>query len=292
MTKELAVSTLAGDYGTPAAAYSVRKVRTAYSGALMDVRRSIDNVTSSIGYVSNGDLDTGSLLEWVVPGRNTLPGAYSGLAAAYSLRRVSGSYTGSAIDVMRIWDNTTSSIDFDSNGNLNTGSLLNFTTSGSNIFPYSNDFTQADWTKGNIQVTASAILGPYGLGSGSFINETSVTSIYRLIENFTVNTSSIHTISCFVKKQERQYVGLGLGYNGGNDSYITFDLNTTASAASSSIGPGCLIISSSINYVTDGWFRISLTGTTGISDSYPLFYINTTPTAGPNTYLGEPGTGS
>jgi hypothetical protein len=68
MTEDLAVSTLAGDYGTPTAAYSVRKVRTAYSGALMDVRRSIDNITSSIGYVSNGDLDTGSLLTFVGTG--------------------------------------------------------------------------------------------------------------------------------------------------------------------------------------------------------------------------------
>jgi hypothetical protein len=70
MTREVAVSTLAGDYGTPAAAYSVRKVRTAYSGALMDVRRDYDNTTGSVGYVSNGDLDTGSLLDWVVPGRS------------------------------------------------------------------------------------------------------------------------------------------------------------------------------------------------------------------------------
>ena len=133
MTREVAVSTLAGDYGTPAAAYSVRKVRTAYSGALMDVRRSIDNVTSSIGYVSNGDLDTGSLLDWVVPGRNTLPGAYSGLAAAYSLRRVSGSYTGSAIQANNglVYRN----IGFDASGNLDTGSLTSLIATGSNIAP-------------------------------------------------------------------------------------------------------------------------------------------------------------
>jgi hypothetical protein len=115
MTKELAVSTLAGDYGTPAAAYSVRKVRTAYSGALMDVRRSIDNVTSSIGYVSSGDLDTGSLSTFVNAVGEYSPGSYSGLAAAYSLRKVSGSYTGSAIDVRRSYDNTTGSVVFDSN---------------------------------------------------------------------------------------------------------------------------------------------------------------------------------
>jgi hypothetical protein len=132
MTEDLAASTLAGDYGTPAAAYSVRKVRTAYTGALMDVRRSIDNVTSSIGFVSNGDLDTGSLLDWVVPGRSTLPGAYSGLAAAYSLRRVSASYAGPAIDVRRDSDNITSSIGFNAAGNLDTGALLAFVTGSAN----------------------------------------------------------------------------------------------------------------------------------------------------------------
>jgi len=296
MTEDLAISTLAGDYGTPAAAYSVRKVRTAYSGALMDVRRDYDNVTSSIGYVSNGDLDTGSLLDWVVPGRSTLPGAYSGLAAAYSLRRVSGSYTGSAIDVRRIWDNTTSSIGFDSNGNLNTGSLLNFTTSGSNILPYSNDFTQANWSKLRVQVTASAISGPYGLGSGSFIDETSAGGDTHVIgTNFpSVNTSSIHTISCFVKKQERQYVGLVFAYSNTNSAAITFDLNTTSSVNSRVAGTGYSIISSSINYVDNGWFRISLTGTTGQSDFYPRFYLATSsilPEQSP-AYTGEPGTGS
>jgi hypothetical protein len=133
MTKELAISTLAGDYGTPAAAYSVRKVRTAYSGALMDVRRSIDNVTSSIGYVSNGDLDTGSLLDFVLPGRSTLPGAYSGLAAAYSLRKVSGSYTGSAIQANN--GLVYRDIEFDASGNLNTGSLTSLVATGSNVLP-------------------------------------------------------------------------------------------------------------------------------------------------------------
>jgi hypothetical protein len=132
MTEDLAASTLAGDYGTPAAAYSVRKVRTAYTGALMDVRRSIDNVTSSIGFVSNGDLDTGSLLDWVVPGRSTLPGAYSGLAAAYSLRRVSASYSGNAIRVRGDIENQFRDIGFDASGNLDTGSLLYFTATGSN----------------------------------------------------------------------------------------------------------------------------------------------------------------
>jgi hypothetical protein len=132
MTEDLAISTLAGDYGTPAAAYSVRKVRTAYSGALMDVRRSIDNVTSSIGFVSNGDLDTGSLLDFVkTEGDDYLPGAYDGLAAAYSLRKVSASYDGPSIQANNSL--VYRDIGFDSNGNLDTGSLTSLVATGSNV---------------------------------------------------------------------------------------------------------------------------------------------------------------
>jgi uncharacterized protein YodC (DUF2158 family) len=210
------------------------------------------------------------------------------------LRKVSASYDGPAIDVRRIWDNTTSSIGFDVNGNLDTGLLLNFTTSGSNIFPYSNDFTQADWAKYNIQVTSSAILGPYGLGSGSFINETIENNIHVFNEDIDpVNTSSIHTISCFVKKQERRYVGLAFAYNGANNTAVTFDLDTTSSVATSSIGTGYSVISSSINYVTDGWFRISLISTVGLTTLGPRFYLTTTSAANSSPiYTGEPGTGS
>jgi hypothetical protein len=47
-----------------AAAYSVRKLRTAYTGACMRVRRSSDNAEQDIGFVGN-DLDTASLLSFV-----------------------------------------------------------------------------------------------------------------------------------------------------------------------------------------------------------------------------------
>ena len=185
MTKELAVSTLAGDYGTPAAAYSVRKVRTAYSGALMDVRRSIDNVTSSIGYVSNGDLDTGSLSTFVNAVGEYSPGSYSGLAAAYSLRRVSSSYSGNAIDVRRDSDNTTGSIGFDASGNLDTGSLLNFVYTGSATLPgtYSGLFAAyslrrvvSTYTGSAIMVRSGSVSQSIGFDSFGNLNTASIAS--------------------------------------------------------------------------------------------------------------------
>ena len=47
-----------------AAAYSTRKLRSAYAGQCMNVRRSSDNATQDIGFVNNV-LDTASLLTFV-----------------------------------------------------------------------------------------------------------------------------------------------------------------------------------------------------------------------------------
>jgi len=51
---------------------------------------------------------------------------YSGAAAAYSLRRLSSTYTGPAIRVRRASDNAEQDIEFDIEGNLNTGALAGF----------------------------------------------------------------------------------------------------------------------------------------------------------------------
>ncbi|MES2853744.1 MAG: fibrinogen-like YCDxxxxGGGW domain-containing protein [Bacteroidota bacterium] len=52
--------------GTPAAvAYSLRKLSTSYVGSAIQVRRSTDNATQDIGFDSNGDLDTTTLLAFV-----------------------------------------------------------------------------------------------------------------------------------------------------------------------------------------------------------------------------------
>jgi len=52
------------DFYPAAAAYSVRKLRAAYTGACMRVRRSSDNAEQDIGFVS-GELDTTALLSFV-----------------------------------------------------------------------------------------------------------------------------------------------------------------------------------------------------------------------------------
>lgn len=56
---------------------------------------------------------------------------YGGAAAAYSVRKLKSSYTGSALRVRRSSDNTEQDIGFDSSGNLDESALTTFVGSGS-----------------------------------------------------------------------------------------------------------------------------------------------------------------
>jgi hypothetical protein len=55
-------------YPNAAVAYSLRKLRTAYSGSAIRVRRAIDNAEQDIGFDSSGNLDTTALLSFVGTG--------------------------------------------------------------------------------------------------------------------------------------------------------------------------------------------------------------------------------
>ena len=61
-------SYLLDTYTGAAAAYSLRKLRTAYTGSAIRVRRSSDNGEQNIGFDSGGNLDTTSLLAFVGAG--------------------------------------------------------------------------------------------------------------------------------------------------------------------------------------------------------------------------------
>jgi hypothetical protein len=60
-TTAAAADLLLDTYSGAAAAYSVRKLRNAHSGACMRIRRASDDAETDIGFDSNGDLDTAAI---------------------------------------------------------------------------------------------------------------------------------------------------------------------------------------------------------------------------------------
>ena len=66
--EEVAQNQLLDDYSGATAAYSLRKLRQAYTGGAIVVRRSSDNTTASIGFDSSGNLNETALLAFVGTG--------------------------------------------------------------------------------------------------------------------------------------------------------------------------------------------------------------------------------
>ena len=64
----LTPSYLLDTYSGAAAAYSLRKLRTAYTGNAIRVRRSSDNTAQDIGFKADGTLDTATMLSFVGSG--------------------------------------------------------------------------------------------------------------------------------------------------------------------------------------------------------------------------------
>jgi hypothetical protein len=98
---------------------------------------------------------------------------YSGASAAYSLRRLSGAYSGNAIRVRRASDNTEQDIGFTLLGNLDTTSLTTF-CSGTNGF-VKTWYDQSNNAKNITQATAAN--QPQIVSSGTIILENGKSAI-------------------------------------------------------------------------------------------------------------------
>jgi hypothetical protein len=109
---------------TAIASYGLRKISTSYTGNAVQVRR-CDGATKNIGFTSCGELDTASLKTFAMQG-SPLSSMTAASAAAFSLRKLSCSYSGNAIRVRRSNDNTEQDIGFTIGGDLDTAAAKTF----------------------------------------------------------------------------------------------------------------------------------------------------------------------
>lgn len=124
-----------------------------------------------------------------------------------------------------------------------------------NHFPYSNDFTQADWLKDKVTIVPNVATSPDGTNNASLMYVNTTGSAAYLYDSLSVGTTSSYTISAYVKSAGRQicwiYIDSGAGYG---TAY--FDLSKkTISISSGSTST----LTAKMTELSDGWFRIEAT---------------------------------
>lgn len=166
--------------------------------------------------------------------------AYPSAAAAYSLRKLRGAYTGSAIRVRRSSDNTESDIGFTALGNLDTTSLSSF-CSGTNGFittwydQSGNGYNATQTTAANQPqiVSSGSVLTTNGKPSANFdgSNDYLVTTgtPFSATENTLIGVSKLNNtgpylrLFCIGEYQDGRY----LGSNTLTDDMLAIFNNTT-----------------------------------------------------------------
>lgn len=211
---------------------------------------------------------------------------YSGAAAAYSLRKLSTAYTGSAIRVRRDFDNFEQNIGFDVNGNLDTGSLQTF-VGYQNLTGYSGNFTAADWVKTGFTTSVLNVTGSSGTvtittfteNTSNSIHGTYPTNGYKL-----TNASGQYTAAIVLKQGTRRY--LLFGYDNGTVpiSIVVDTLNWTVTNVSTTGA----ISTSGIQNLGGGLYRVYVTGTiSGTNTIGCALYGLSTSASNSTTYTGN-----
>jgi hypothetical protein len=179
-----APSLLLDIYPDAAAAYSLRKLRTAYTGSAIRVRRSSDNTETDIGFVSN-QLDTATLLTFCGVGNGFVTTWYDQSGNANNASQVTINNQPTIINSgVLITENTKPSMDFSGDKLLPLTAIISSNTNLS-MFAAQRTKTTTSW---------GVVLGHNsGGGSGPFfgILNTNKYSIQIAINGVSKNGASV-----------------------------------------------------------------------------------------------------
>jgi hypothetical protein len=165
-----------------------------------------------------------------------------------------------------------------------------------NLVQRSEEFDNAWWSKNAISITANTTTSPSGVVNADTLDEGTTSSIHRLAGSaVSVTAGSTNSFSLYVKKGTMRYFRLAI--NDANDTtrWIAgqFDLDTQTFTTGSGGGGGGTIVSTSIQSVGNGWFRVNLVGSLTLATQvFPIIFcadgtaINSGDTRGGGIYSG------
>lgn len=145
-----------------------------------------------------------------------------------------------------------------------------------NLFTYSEDFSNPSWVKSNVTVTADAITSPSNLLNADKIVEAATTGTHFFEKVVSLTSGVVYTWSGFFKAGERPSVSLIVFTNVNHTA--TFNLSTGTAVAPSNA-------TSTITNFGNGWYRCTITFTSGATgNGFFDTYINNGSTT---SYVGN-----
>lgn len=149
-----------------------------------------------------------------------------------------------------------------------------------NLFTYSAQLDEVNWSKQNCTITANSSTAPDGTLSADLVDDgTAVSTQHWFFQNPTLANSTAYTISFYAKYVSRKNMTVNI-YNGSTSRYVVYDIQNGVIVGSTGD------VTASITSVGNGWYRIVYTRTMASSGS-PNFRIAMADDTGSETYTGS-----
>jgi len=191
------------------------------------------------------------------------------------VEKTAAAITGGTIDNTTIGATTPSSV----NATTITGQTARVNGTGSNLYTYSNTFTNVAWTLQNATVaTTSATTDPVG-GLNAFIMTSTSTAACGIAQTPTQSTTIPTTSSVYAKAGTSTWLRLFGTATSNNFAWFNLSNGTVGTVQAN--------LTASITSVGNGWYRCSITGTGGGNCAIRLADAdnNTNATSGTFFYL-------
>ena len=162
-----------------------------------------------------------------------------------------------------------------------------------NLLTYTEKFDDAAWTKANATVTSNATTAPDGTNTADALLEKAETVAHFVSYSSVGNALQNQTFSCYIKPNGRNYCVLYLVQTGAAGYlYAYFDLTGSGSVNSSGksgVAPNNPTVA--IEPAANGFFKCSVTGIAGTSNTTCYVQINPINTVSPipagDSYAGD-----
>lgn len=132
--------------------------------------------------------------------------------------------------------------------------------SRTNLLTYSQEFDNAAWLKNAITVSANATTAPDGTTTADKLVEANTSQYNYFYRNRTASNETV-TVSFYVKQAGRKYFKIQFTDNVAYVAAAVFDLNAGTVFSTSATNIEYTAITSRIESVGSGWYRVSLTAT-------------------------------
>ncbi len=176
--------------------------------------------------------------------------------------------TGGTINGTTIGATTPSTV----NATTITGQTGVLRGTGTNLVLQSQTFDNASWTKSQTSVSATLYTDPLGGTTANNLIEAATTAIHFAGGTVSVTSGINYTFSVYLKKgigaTAPDWIQLTFGFSGfGTSPFVNFNLATGL------VGTASSVVSSSITFVGNDWYRCSITATSTSTSSGNLGII-------------------